>query len=170
MVFVASEVLPHPSQRNVPAKLRAVFNGPFEVIAVDADRNNVVIKLAPPFRKSEFTVHIEHVKKFTRWHQEAPSVARGKANKDTYVPPVYKPLTNEEEEFLTRREEATGSRGATLLEDEYVVERIVDSRGDGDEREFLVQWEGYEEPTWEPQENILSETLIAEYAATQDRG
>jgi hypothetical protein len=39
----------------------------------------------------------------------------------------------------------------------YNVEKILAERGEGDNVEFLVRWEGYpdERSTWEPRENFL---------------
>jgi len=43
--------------------------------------------------------------------------------------------------------------------------RILDSRGRGKTREFLVEWRGFsaDDSTWEPVANILDKTLIKEY-------
>ena len=43
--------------------------------------------------------------------------------------------------------------------------RILDSRGRGKTREFLVEWRGFsaDDSTWEPVANILDKALIKEY-------
>ncbi|KAM0682583.1 hypothetical protein MDAP_001814 [Mitosporidium daphniae] len=54
----------------------------------------------------------------------------------------------------------------TNSEDVYLVERILDEISDDDGViYFLVKWQGYptEDATWEPQENIIDEGLIAEW-------
>lgn len=33
--------------------------------------------------------------------------------------------------------------------------------------EYLVQWEGYSEPTWEPAENLAGTTLIEDFWAAR---
>eukprot|EP00698_Gefionella_okellyi_P009940 TRINITY_DN2557_c0_g2_i1.p1 TRINITY_DN2557_c0_g2~~TRINITY_DN2557_c0_g2_i1.p1 ORF type:complete len:737 (-),score=181.23 TRINITY_DN2557_c0_g2_i1:1648-3858(-) len=48
---------------------------------------------------------------------------------------------------------------------EYTVESIEDARTSDKGREFLVKWAGYDERTWEPEKNILDETLIEVYDA-----
>merc|ERR1712149_69339 len=48
-------------------------------------------------------------------------------------------------------------------EEEYVVEKIVDSRkGKSGKREYLLKWRGYpdSENTWEPQENLDCPEMI----------
>jgi len=48
-------------------------------------------------------------------------------------------------------------------EEEYVVEKIVDSRkGKGGKKEYLLKWKGYpdSENTWEPQENLDCSDMI----------
>ena len=39
-------------------------------------------------------------------------------------------------------------------EEEYLVEEIVEERKRRNRKEYLVKWLGYQEPTWEPQENV----------------
>lgn len=47
----------------------------------------------------------------------------------------------------------------------YEVEAIVDHRGEGSSREYLVKWRGYDssENTWEPPENFDDEISIRKY-------
>jgi hypothetical protein len=54
--------------------------------------------------------------------------------------------------------------------DEYVVEKILDHRPAGDNRTqplskyfFLVKWEGFEEPTWEPYSGVSKLEPLDEY-------
>ncbi|MCW0217076.1 MAG: DDE-type integrase/transposase/recombinase, partial [Prosthecobacter sp.] len=43
------------------------------------------------------------------------------------------------------------------VEDEYLVDRILDERQlSGRPKEFLVAWEGYDEPSWEPESSFIS--------------
>lgn len=41
----------------------------------------------------------------------------------------------------------------------YYVEEIIDKRKKNGKTEFLVKWEGYEDPTWEPERNIPSHII-----------
>ena len=50
------------------------------------------------------------------------------------------------------------------------MEKLLDVRGGsgGKPREYLVKWEGYEDPrdnTWEPVENILCGNLVDDFEA-----
>lgn len=50
-----------------------------------------------------------------------------------------------------------------VIEDEYEVESIVAMRKRGKSTQYLVKWVGYEEPSWEDQDNVHSPRLIAEF-------
>ncbi|TPX54120.1 DNA-directed DNA polymerase [Powellomyces hirtus] len=53
---------------------------------------------------------------------------------------------------------------------EYVVERILLSRnGEGGE-EFLVKWLGYDEPTWEPLDNVKDSEALTRFTGIEDDG
>lgn len=41
----------------------------------------------------------------------------------------------------------------------YYVEKIIDKRKKNGKTEFLVKWEGYKDPTWEPERNIPSHII-----------
>ena len=60
--------------------------------------------------------------------------------------------------------------GSALLEEEVsIVERILDDREDAHGRvEYLTKWEGYDEPTWNPQENFIDTAAIVDYFALKD--
>jgi hypothetical protein len=55
--------------------------------------------------------------------------------------------------------------------EEYNVERIVDVKGAGKAKKFLIKWEGYDEEdnTWEPAAH-LDKRLIADFEAAQKKG
>ena len=53
-------------------------------------------------------------------------------------------------------------------DEQYVVERIIEHKGAGKTRRFLIKWEGYEDEddnTWEAERDISAE-LVAAYVAT----
>jgi hypothetical protein len=52
---------------------------------------------------------------------------------------------------------------------EYEVDCILNTRGEGKKREYLVLWEGYEETTWEPKMNLTYCPLkLAEFWSKKD--
>uniref|UniRef100_A0A914YUV3 Chromo domain-containing protein n=1 Tax=Panagrolaimus superbus TaxID=310955 RepID=A0A914YUV3_9BILA len=60
----------------------------------------------------------------------------------------------------------------SVVENEYVVEKILDKRGHGRKVEYLIKWRGYDDPienTWEPVENCDCPDLITEFEAALAR-
>jgi hypothetical protein len=51
-----------------------------------------------------------------------------------------------------------GALAAGEVEDQWVVTKINDSRkhGPSGQRQFSTEWEGYEDPTWEPMGSFLT--------------
>lgn len=63
------------------------------------------------------------------------------------------------------RSSSSKKTGRISSDSQFEVARILDSRGRGTKREFLVEWRGFtaEESTWEPSSNILDPSLIDAY-------
>jgi len=53
--------------------------------------------------------------------------------------------------------------GNYLADNIYTVNKIVDHRGNPGNYEFLVDWKGYKEQTWEPESNILDYDVVKQY-------
>lgn len=52
----------------------------------------------------------------------------------------------------------------------YEVEKILNHREEpGEGVEYYVQWKGYKERTWEPQENFIERKCITDYWKTCDQ-
>ena len=56
-------------------------------------------------------------------------------------------------------------------EEVYDVERLLDHHKDPTTgiTHYLVKWKGYDTPAWEPQHNILDNSLIANYHKYRDK-
>lgn len=51
---------------------------------------------------------------------------------------------------------------------EYEVEKIMDSKRDGNTKSFQVKWKGFSKPTWEPEANLAHASEVVEkYEAAQ---
>jgi len=53
--------------------------------------------------------------------------------------------------------EEADERGSAEAE-EYVIDKILDMKFDAGKRQFLIQWQGYEEATWEPENNLPADS------------
>ena len=51
----------------------------------------------------------------------------------------------------------------------YTISDILSHRGDGVNKEYLVSWVGYDEPTWEPAFVIMEDVpeLVQRYESEQ---
>ena len=61
--------------------------------------------------------------------------------------------------------DAAASEAGGPEEGVYAVEKVLDSRDVGEEKQYLVRWKGYadSENTWEPAANILDSDLIKDF-------
>ena len=55
---------------------------------------------------------------------------------------------------------------ATASNEFFVVEKILKKRFVGGTPEYLLKWEGYPEPTWEPKELLDCTELLAQFEYT----
>ena len=62
--------------------------------------------------------------------------------------------SEEEEEDMMEEEEEEDE------EEVYEVEEICGSKGSPGDKQYLVKWKGYQEPTWVSEENILTKQTI----------
>jgi hypothetical protein len=45
----------------------------------------------------------------------------------------------------------------------YEVKKIINHRGTPGNYEYLIDWKGYKEKTWEPEANILDYDIVKQY-------
>jgi hypothetical protein len=45
----------------------------------------------------------------------------------------------------------------------YLVEEVLEERGKGRRKQYLVKWEGYPDPTWEPASNLKHTDALKEW-------
>lgn len=109
------------------AKLFARWDGPYKILEANPEKSTYRLEL-PPDDRAHPVFHISKLKPY-RPNDAADFPARR--------PPRPDPIDVEGEE-------------------EYFVERIVDEKGRGLRRKFLVKWRGYpdDESTWEPLEAV----------------
>ena len=55
-------------------------------------------------------------------------------------------------------------------EEMYLVEEILKERGKGRRKQYLVKWEGYSDPTWEPALNLKHTDALQEWKHAQEEG
>lgn len=124
---------------------------------------NVRVRLPqPPFRKPERVVHISKVKVFSPGgrtvEEEEPS---GLLASGAGEPPWLPALVGGDTRAAQSEEEAPSA--VELAPDEFFVEDVVDVRPGPGGLQYLVRWEGYAQPTWEPAENLAGTTLIEDF-------
>lgn len=82
---------------------------------------NVMVELPSQFRKRQFKVNVEAVKRFAP-DKFAGELAKIRSSRETAGSPTPAPRDSDTEEdvetFLEKREEQTGKKTAVLLEDE----------------------------------------------------
>ena len=82
-------------------------------------------------------------------------VIRGRQNeqnKNKGEGKLSKQSEDEEEEMMEEEEKDE--------EEVYEVEEICGSKGNPGDKQYLVKWKGYQEPTWVSEENILTKQTI----------
>ena len=85
------------------------------------------------------------------------SMKKKKSSKKSSIKPIQIEENSQEEEEAT-----------DLDPEEYEVEKILEKRYCDSQVEYLVQWKGYDETTWEPEGNLLNcFELIQEFENTR---
>ncbi|TPX52540.1 DNA-directed DNA polymerase, partial [Powellomyces hirtus] len=88
-------------------------------------------------------------------------------------------LINEETKEIFESRDVTlnenNTRSSFIIDDddepEYQIERILDARdGDLGEKEYQVKWLGYDDPTWEPYENVKDAAALTAFTGIEDDG
>lgn len=157
LVFVSRHRLKDPAEAGIPDKFKSNFHGPFRVEQVKLP--NVTVSLPPRFRKRSVVVNVDQLKRF----QPADG---GPLWSDPERPPrvteVRESVPQLNDSVLEARVATTGTTAVDLLPDEFVADRLLDHRESEGHLEYLVRWEGYDDHTWEPAENILGTRLVQE--------
>ncbi|SGY26736.1 BQ5605_C018g08765 [Microbotryum silenes-dioicae] len=103
------------------------FDGPYEVLAARPETSNYKLKLNP----GDKTHNVFHVSKLRRW------------------------VANDGEAFPGRH---AAEPAAIIVQgnEEWEVEHIVDEKGKGKRKKFLVKWKGWADSdnTWEPRSHL----------------
>ncbi|SCZ91582.1 BZ3500_MvSof-1268-A1-R1_Chr1-2g01504 [Microbotryum saponariae] len=109
------------------AKFFPRFDGPYEVLAARPETSNYKLKLNPGDKMH----NIFHVSKLRRW---VPNNGDAFPGRHAAEPPAVIVQGNEE----------------------WEVERIVDAKGKGKRRKYLVKWKGWADSdnTWEPRAHL----------------
>ncbi|SGY38977.1 BQ5605_C003g02116 [Microbotryum silenes-dioicae] len=117
------------------------FDGPYEVLAARPETSNYTLKLNP----GDKTHNVFHVSKLRRW------------------------VANDGEAFPGRH---AAEPAAIIVQgnEEWEVERIVDEKGKGKRKKFLVKWKGWADSdnTWEPRSH-LEETAALDRWENENR-
>jgi hypothetical protein len=53
-------------------------------------------------------------------------------------------------------------------QEEFEIEKILTERLYYRRKQYLVQWKGYEEPTWEPEENLENTMALDDFLKTKN--
>ncbi len=57
-----------------------------------------------------------------------------------------------------------------LKENEYEVEKIINMKQKGGKVMFEIKWKGYEETTWEPEENLFCDQMVFDFLESKISG
>lgn len=124
LVLLNRDGIQWPSSTNVSAKLLQPYLGPFEILAIDSEKDNVTIKL-PVTMRCHNVFHVSKLKKWIRADTDFPGRS---------IPA--NPLSELDPDG----------------EDSFEVDAVLDTRLRYKKRQFLIRWLGYDSShdTWEP--------------------
>jgi len=136
-VFVHRDRLKDLSQTRRPSrKLRQLYCGPFVITDLVGD-NAARLDLPKEFGRAHATINVEFLKR----HFDNPDRFQSR------VQPPPPPLLIDGEE-------------------NFIIEKLLDHKTTRNRRSYLVQWQGYDDPTWEPFSSVEHcAGLLQEYHA-----
>ena len=110
------------------AKITQKQHGPYRVVEVhESGVDYTVQRVGSRNKKDKLKVHVDHLRKLKRFKEDGGEQAGIHQNKPT----------------------------ASDNSKKYVVQEICGERETSDsQRQYLVRWEGFEDCTWEPEENL----------------
>ena len=120
------------------------FEGPYTVVKYDAEMKGYLL-VDEMWELRDGWVPIVRLK-VIRGRQNEQNKNKGKEK-------LSKQSEEEEEDMMEEEEEEDE-------EEVYEVEEICGSKGSPGDKQYLVKWKGYQEPTWVSEENILTKQTI----------
>ena len=120
------------------------FEGPYTVVKYDAEMKGYLL-VDEMWELRDGWVPIARLK-VIRGRQNEQNKNKGKEK-------LSKQSEEEEEDMMEEEEEEDE-------EEVYEVEEIHGSKGSPGDKQYLVKWKGYQEPTWVSEENILTKQTI----------
>jgi transposase InsO family protein len=126
-------------------KFRSTWSLPFRVIRKISSVNYEVQSLRDATVKK--IVHVSRMRKFHPWERISKS------------DPTHVDITSP----LPGFEEGSNAPERLFPCEDFEISKILDQYVEGKRSWFLVEWVGYEQPSWEAEENINAKALLTEW-------